>query len=228
MRKISAFVVALAAAAILIGPAPAAAQTTVYNYDDGEAWWNAYECAEMKVLLPRYSDGNGPGAGTTNETAAAHEARVCVKYAMLPSRDKVVIETFIDRTMSSAHATHKAWWDAQSTTDTGADKQILAGQVSLVDTTLTEGVPYTGADDGYNGDARDTGVSTGFAAVFNNDYDDLPSAAKPIVDKAGDALSGRDPMMTTDTEAPALPLFATIGLGVLLAGRGWWNRRRAA
>ena len=53
---------------------------------------------------------------------------------------------------------------------------------------------------------------------------------KGRVDKSADALSGRGAMMTDDddmAEAPALPLFASLMLGGLLAGRGWWLRRRA-
>ncbi len=68
----------------------------------------------------------------------------------------------------------------------------------------------------------------------NDDYADLHARnnVKGRVDKSADALSGRGAMMTDDddddrAEAPALPIFASLMLGGLLAGRGWWLRRRA-
>ena len=54
---------------------------------------------------------------------------------------------------------------------------------------------------------------------------------KGRVNRSADALSGRGAMMTDDdddtAEALALPIFASLMLGGLLAGRGWWLRRRA-
>ena len=48
-----------------------------------------------------------------------------------------------------------------------------------------------------------------------------------VVDGVGMAISGRGGMMT-DEETPALPLAGVGILGLLLAGRGAWLRRRNA
>ena len=123
--------------------------------------------------------------------------------------------------MTKAHATHKAWWDAQ----TAVNKQILGGALAVVE----NGTPGAAAK---YGDQTTTAATEGFATAFNPDYDDLTGTVKGIVNTAGNALSGRG-MMTDDgdgddmADAPALPIFATLMLGGLLAGRGWWLRRRA-
>jgi hypothetical protein len=198
---------------LAIGATGASAQTTVYNYDDGAAWWNAYGCPEMKVLLPAYVDGDGAGTGTGAETSANHEKRVCVMYDMLPTRDKLVIETFIGSTMTNAHASHKAWWDAQSV----VHRQILAGALRIAQDGIDGALGY--------GDQTDTALTTGAATAFDAAYDSLGALAKGVVNMAGDALSGRGDGMT---DAPAIPLVGVGILGLLLAGRGAWIRRRMA
>ncbi len=184
----------------------AAAQTMVYDYDNGEAWWNAYLCPEMMILLPPYIDGNGPADGTAVETAAMHKARVCAMYNRLPTRDKLVIESFIGSTDTKAHANHEAWWDAQE----DVDKQILGGALRIA---------IDGQNDSFGyGAQTETAAQSGFATAFNPAYDDLGGGVKPIVNTAGNALSM--------TNAPALPLVGLGLLGFLLAGRGAWLRRR--
>ena len=209
--------VAATAIMVLVGlgvfAGSAAAQTMVYDYDDGEAWWNAYGCPEMMILLPAYADGDGPGDLTAVETDANHEKRVCVMYDELPTRDKLVIESFIGSTDTDAHATHKAWWGAQEV----VDRQILGGALRIA-------ADGSSGSFGY-GAQTSTAADDGFATAFDPTYDDLGATVKAIVNAAGTALSGRG-MMTDDEEAPALPLAGIGILGLLLAGRGAWLRRR--
>lgn len=233
MRSTSIIAAAALAVAILtfgsVGTSEAQTSTSVYKYDMTAAWWDAYECPEMMILLPAYADADGAGAGTAAETDANHKKRVCVLYNALSNHDKLVLERFIESTDvgSPGHATHKAWWDSQIK----VNKQILAGALRIVaDGTAGEADRY--------GDQTTAAATTGSATLFGGtadddatEYDDLTSLAKAVVDKAGNALSGRGAMMTDGgddgmTDAPALPFIATIGLGGILAGRGWWLRRR--
>ena len=216
MRRL-AILVCLTALALMM-PGLSSAQTTVYDYDDGAAWWNAYGCPEMMVLLPKLFT-------TAEETDANHKKRVCVPYAQLPNLDKVVIDAFVATTDTDAHATNEAWWDANDMVGDSANnvnRQILAGAVPIVATSSDDTARY--------GAQTSTAAETGAGTLYSVDYDELTRQAKTVVDKAGNALSGRA-MMTTEEEeeeeAPALPLVGVGLLGLLLAGRGAWLRRRA-
>ena len=44
--------------------------TTVYDYDMYLAWWDSFDCDEMKVILPRKT------GATPAESASAHTGRV--------------------------------------------------------------------------------------------------------------------------------------------------------
>ena len=215
-RTVATAIMVLVGLGVFAGSA--AAQTMVYDYDDTAAWWNAYGCADMMTLLPAYVDADQAGAGTAAESDANHKKRVCVMYDMLITADKLILETFIESTDEKAKATHKAWWDAQ----TDLHKQILGGALAVVqDGTENDADRY--------GDPTADAATTGLPVAFNEDYDDLGATVKGIVNTAGDALSGRGGMTTDDgeEEAPALPLVGIGLLGLLLAGRGAWLRRRA-
>ena len=216
MRKLICLA-AFAALALMLGAGSAAAQTMVYDYDDTAAWWNAYGCADMMTLLPALADANLDGTADDKESEANHKKRVCVMYDMLETADKLILETFIDSTDTDDHATNKAWWDAQD----DVDKQILGGALAVVEDS-TGTARY--------GTQTEMAAAEGFATAFNPAYDSLGATVKSIVNMAGNALSGRAMMTGGDDgmdEAPALPIFATLALGGLLAGRGWWLRRRA-
>ena len=160
-RTAVAGIVALVGLGLFAGSA--SAQTMVYDYDNAMAWWNAYDCPAMKVLLPRYADGDGPGTGTDAETTANHEKRVCVMWPDLPLRDRLVIETFIGSTMTNNHESNKDWWTANPGAVT---RQILAGANSIV--AVADGL--TGAAGSYNGDQNTAAATTGFATAFDEDY----------------------------------------------------------
>ena len=217
MRRFT-ILVGLAAAVALMVSAPATAQTTVYDYDMYLAWWDSFDCDEMKVLLPQKT-GASPA-----ETASAHTARVCVGSGALNLDDRVILRDFIESTMHDNYESHKMWWDANAGDTAGTTcgiQQALAGRFALANDAGAAALPVVGT----------TGSTTGTAGDYCGSYDRLRSNAMARAMKSGDALSGRA-MMTTDdddddAEAPALPLVGVGLLGLLLAGRGAWLRRRA-
>ncbi len=197
-RTVATAIMVLGSLGVLAGSA--AAQTTVYDYDDYEAWWDSFECTQKKNLLL-------PTAAET--TDAAHEARVCVGSADLAPQEEIIISSFIQATPNGPFENNKAWWNDAN--QTPAFRQALAGYTSIGDASRMYVAPAA--------------VTTvGNAALdFNDAYDDLRQRAMIVVNKSGDALSGRA-MMTDDEEddmgeAPALPLVGIGILGLLLAGR---------
>ena len=220
-RTVATAIAVIAGLGLFVGTA--AAQMTVYDYNDGMAWWNAYDCAAMMVLLPALVDTDAEAADAQAESDDDHEDRVCVMYADLENRDKIIIEDFIASTDTDAHETNEKWWDAQSV----VNRQILGGALAIVG----NGTANSGSVAYVRYGAQTTAAATsGFATLFEAAYDDLRASAMEIVDMAGYALSGRA-MMTDEEEeeeeAPALPLVGIGLLGLLLAGRGAWLRRRA-
>jgi len=226
-RTVVVAIMALVGLGVFAGSAEA--QTTVYDYDDYMAWWDSFNCAEMKVLLPMLTASSD--RVTADETTAQHEARVCRHYMGSgpdpEAEDTIILRDFIEGTEHSMKATHKAWWDANSAADNACSyqQQALAGQVAISgdDGGLT--ISITG------GTSVPVASTTGSDGDYCGSYDRLRSGATmERVMKSGDALSGRA-MMTDGGDdmdtAPALPLVGVGLLGLLLAGRGAWLRRRA-
>ena len=203
MRRTTALLIAIVAGAVLLGSAERAdAQgRTVYDYDDYRAWWDSFNCDEMKTLL----------IAKTGESSTAHEARVCGMSDSLTPADLLILQTFIESTMHEGYASHEAWWNAN--TDAGR-RQALAGRVAISAADQTSKAPSSDSAE------RD----------YSEDYDRLRSGTvMDRVVKSAAALSGQSAMMTDEEEeeeAPALPLAGIAILGALLAGRGWWLRRR--
>ena len=146
-------------------------------------------------------------------------------WAQLKTAERALIETAIGGENLAkgpggmGFASNKQWWQAQSE----AQRHLAAGL--LAHNAL--GSPASG------------NVMIGTTSInptdYSDDYDRLRPAAKARVDKSGDALSGRAMMPPTEDEdeeeeeeeeAPALPIAGIAILGSLLAGRGWWLRRR--
>ena len=199
MRRTTALLIAITAGAVLLGSAErAAAQRTVYDYDDYRAWWDSFNCDEMKTLL----------IAKKSESTAGHEKRVCGMSDNLAPADLLILQTFIAATMATGHADHKTWWSANSV----ANRQALAGRVAI-----------SGENQSYKEPSEDSNEGD-----YSEEYDRLRPEPMARVVKSADALSGQSAMKTTDDEeeAPALPLAGIAILGMLLAGRGWWLRRR--
>lgn len=222
MRMFTCAVAALAMAALLL-PAPAAAQTVVYDYDDHGAWWDSFDCPAMKRLLPAHADGTRGRTGAEGDDA--HEDRVCVMTANLNLEDSIIVRDFISRTMTDAHATHKAWWNAQSPASNACTywQQALAGQAPIA----TDGGVIIATLTADNSATTTPGILTsGMTQDYCGSYDRLNDAGHARADKSGDALSGRGDMTPTPTPTPAVPFVFLMLLGGGLAARGAWMRRR--
>ena len=217
-RVAATAIMVLAGFGVFAGTASAQG-TLVYDYDDYEGWWNSYGCTEMKVLLPAYTDTDADAVGDQGETKANHEKRVCVMLDDLSLDDQIIIRDFVLSTMNGPYENNEKWWDAPQTS---VHRQQLAAALPLA---TSKGTLSAGDDPGY--DASATAIeaaTTGEPTIYNDDYDDLHRTGRVIVDTAGYALSGRGGM--APQPAPALPLVGIGGLGLLLAGRGAWLRRR--
>ncbi len=216
MRKLICLA-AVAALALTLGAGSAAAQSTVYDYDDAAMWWASFDCAAMKRILPM----------ATGETSSAHEARACsMTLAGLKTPERRAIEDFVTALESGPHLNHKAFWN-HATNATCLNRARVAG---------ITGLEVTGVTLATAADAEAPASGSLNELLYCVAYDGsggLRASEKAKVDMYLTALSGRAGMMTDDDEeddeeeAPALPLVGVGILGLLLAGRGAWLRRRA-
>ena len=183
--------------ALLVGfglfAGPAAAQVTFYEYDNAAAWWEYFDCDEMKVIIPRAPD----------ESAGDHEDRACSPTLRGLKRPEMrAIEDFVDSLANGPFRSNEAFWDGN------ADCLVrvrIVGEAGLV-------VPEVTMTD------ADITASDRADALYCENYDDLESRERGDVNEIANALGGED--------APALPLVGVGLLGLLLAGRGAWLRRR--
>ena len=194
----------------------ASAQMSVYPYDDAAAWWASFDCDGMKRIIPQ----------ATGETTAAHQARACSStLAGLKTPERRAIEDFVTALNNGPFLNHKAFWN-DTTNASCLNRARVAGRTGLAVNGIT--VLTSGAD-------AEPGAGTLDALLYCVAYDGatgLRPTEKALVDHYLTVLSGRA-MMTDDEEgddedeAPALPLVGVGILGLLLAGRGAWLRRRA-
>ena len=212
MRRLSILV--CLTALVLMMTSVSSAQS-LYRFHDTAAWWDAYECKEMRTILGEA------------DTFAGRDA-ACKMFADLSADNQDRLTQFIVTDTPSAtnegFSSVMAWWN--SLTETATPCPIKQALVGMNEVGEWDGSTYT--TNTTNVDAAD---------VFCGNYASLsgtgiPASRKAAVDRAGNALSGRG-AMTTETEeeeeeeAPALPLVGVGILGLLLAGRGAWLRRRA-
>jgi hypothetical protein len=201
--------VAATAIMVLVGlglfAGSAAAQVTFYEYDDAAAWWAYFDCDAMKMIIPAAED----------ETSAKHEERACSPtLAGLERPERRAIEDFIDSLENGPLKNAEAFWD-HATNASCLNRARIVGRTGLEVADVTE-------DDADDIAAPVSGTRTN--VLYCSAYDDLGSGERAEVSMIAMALSGAD---TTDEEdAPALPLVGVGLLGLLLAGRGAWLRRR--
>ena len=133
--------------------------------------------------------------------------------------------------MTGPYEGSKDWWNANDEDGTGTantaclHRQQLVGIIPIDGDGATDGVqPASAADDDVD------------AVLYCRPYDGtggLRPAEMEVVNGVAMAISGRGGMMTDGDDddgmedAPALPLVGIGLLGLLLAGRGAWLRRRA-
>ena len=189
----------------------ASAQRTVYDFDDEEAWWNAYDCRAKRMIL---GDEDGDALADT----FVNRERACVMFDDLQPADKDYIVDFITSTATNNHESVEDWWDAQDGGLTARasycpNAQRLAAVIPIAQTDRIGSEPL---------------YCLGLSAL--DEDDDARIIAR--INMAGMALSGigmddSEEEGGEEGEAPALPLVGVGLLGLLLAGRGAWLRRRA-
>ena len=197
--------------------------TTFYDFDDVAAWWDYFDCDAMRVILGS-SDASDAG-----DITKASESDACKMFSGLSRANKRILEDFVSATMTGPHENTKAWWNANAGDGGTAcvHRQQLVGIIPIDGDDATDGVQQaTGPDADVD------------ASLYCRTYDGtggLRPAELEMVNAVGMAISGRGGMMTGGdddddddmAEAPALPLVGIGVLGLLLAGRGAWLRRRA-
>ena len=208
-----------------------AQQSTVYKYADAAGWWQTFDCPAMMKILPRHLGADQAEGGVdtnADETEAKHKERVCAPtLAGLKTRERAAIESFVAALEDGPFTTHKLFWNhatnasclnrARLAGKTGIEVGAVAGATAISPLQASIQAPATGTEaerlycvayDGSSG-LRSDGVNP-----------------KAMVDMYLNGLSGRGTAAATPTPTPAVPLVGVAFLGLLLAGRGAYLRRR--
>ena len=211
-RTVGTAIMVLVGLGLFAGSASAQGMT-VYQFTDSDAWWESFDCDAMRIIL-------GSNGGTDTDVTKETEANACkMTLDGLTNARARVIEDFIEPATDAAtvndnvigmFSSTEAWWDAVGDeTNECSIRQALVGVLPIAT------IPTASTDSD--------------KALFCRDYADLRGDDQDMVDMVGMYLSGQG-MATTDDEeeeAPALPLVGVGILGLLLAGRGAWLRRRS-
>jgi hypothetical protein len=210
-----------------------AQRSTVYKYADAAGWWAAFDCPAMMKILPRHLGADAAEGGTADdadETEAKHKERTCAPtLAGLDTRERAAIELFVSGLEDGPFDANKKFWN-HATNATCLNRARVVGKTGIL-------VGAAGGMDEITplpADLLAPVSGTENARLYCVDYDGTSglrtdgSNPKAMVDKYLNALGGRgataDP--TAPTPTPAVPLVGAAFLGLLLAGRGAYLRRR--
>ncbi len=216
MRNLNQLVVAAVVVLVSFAGSAEAQGITFYDFDDAAAWWDYFDCDAKRNIL-------GDGGAGAEVVAQAPESRACKGFSALSRADRRAVEDFVDGTMSGPFESTKDWWNANAGSGGNecAVRQQLVAALALDRDDQLEGIQPQVADS----DDPDKQL---YCRDFDGDGG-LRPAELEVVEGVGMAISGRGDMAMEDPEeeAPALPLVGVGLLGLLLAGRGAWLRRRA-
>ena len=215
MQNLNQIVVAAVVVLVSVGALTGSAQaqgTTVYNFDDVASWWDYFDCDAKRNIL-------GDGGQAAEVVAQASESRACKGFSALSRADRRAVEDFVDSTMTGPFESTKDWWNANAGSGGAvcAVRQQLVAVLALDSDDQQEGIQPQQQDS----DDPDKQL---YCRDFDGDGGLRPTELE-IVEEVGMAISGRGDM--AEEEVPALPLVGIGILGLLLAGRGAWLRRRS-
>ena len=222
-------VAALAFGALM--PAPAVAQNDPVVLDNVMYWWDHLDCPKMVAAVNAIMTTNA-------DTHASHPVLDGVEAKPAAPFDNTDAEREWCHLWSGLGENQQRainYGAKQPRRGTGAADADNPNDGGIVTAASSRVFDKTGWWDGLSNEGRRIAIgdfvwdATGEAAGTQNNlaaYASLTGALQSRVTNAYMALMG-DAMPTTTTDAPALPIFATLMLGGVLAGRGWWLRRRA-
>jgi hypothetical protein len=184
------------------------AEAQAKSFDNYMAWWDSLDCPKMiNVVVDTTIDTSATQDGGAKSTLG--EFRWCGMWADLATADQTSLKNAvtmgawkITRSADDEFISLRGWWG-----DLDGGQQCLAVGRTAAATPCTSG-----------------GEGTAFNA--------LTVAVSNRATAAGEALMKSSMMTDGDDDddmddAPALPLVGVGLLGLVLAGRGAWLRRRA-
>ena len=189
------------------GPDRAEAQNTAVVLDNVMYWWDHLNCERMINAVNAVGAGaDGGGVGTLDGHAVFDGT-----------------ETF----STTANDSTRQWclpWAGLGANEMRGIEAAAKRTFRTADGIVTSGssrvFDMSGWWDGLSGEGKRIAIGA-TEDMSTAPFSGLTAAMSGRVEAAYNALGG-------DMPAPAIPIVGLLGLGGLLAGRGWWLRRRRA
>lgn len=190
----------VAAAVLAAGLFTFAGAAEAASFDQVEAWWNSLDCPEMNAAMNAYD---------STIMASGMDSGFCAMYAELGNLETPMVNMAADE-ITGDYDSIQMWWEAldcrQMSIATGTNDNSYCGHFAnapkATETNVLDAMQEAGvAEFGY---VLATGMTATAAEIMMSDL--------------------WVPFMAT----PAIPLIGVGVLGLLLAGRGAWLRRRRA